>query len=265
MRQGSELDISGAYGDKFEVTAIRIRVISLKRKEIMIKMLENTALINGISLIISVLIPILVMVCTLRSENKRFERQMKEAEKEFKKTLQTEMEHYSGNMQLQKENSRVSQLPFLFLDPNIKLGERMGSIIFPLKICNKGNGTALDIRVVSRPDGAGKGIGAGLAFVYKEKMGENINIYRYTGYLFTNVLPVNSEAEFELLLDSYNERQGNLRADQNIGGTVCFSIKYKDTYYNEYEQQFMFQYSYSYGVGRCESYLPHLVKQHTDV
>ena len=227
--------------------------------------LENVALVNGISLTISVLIPILVMVWTLRSENKRFKRQMEEAEKEFNKTLQTEMEHYLGNMQLQKENSRVSQLPFLFLDPNIKLDERRERIIFPLKICNKGNGTALDIKVVSRPDGAGKGIGAGLAFVYKEKMGENINIYRYTGYLFTNALPVNSEAEFELLLDSYNERQGNLRADQNIGGTVCFSIKYKDTYYNEYEQQFMFQYSYAYGVGRCESYLPQLVKQHTDV
>ena len=119
--------------------------------------LENVALVNGISLTISVLIPILVMVWTLRSENKRFKRQMEEAEKEFNKTLQTEMEHYLGNMQLQKENSRVSQLPFLFLDPNIKLDERRERIIFPLKICNKGNGTALDIKVVSRPDGAGKG------------------------------------------------------------------------------------------------------------
>ena len=57
-------------------------------------MLENTALIDGISLIISVLIPILVMYITLRSENKRFKKQMEEAEKEFNKTLQTEMEHY---------------------------------------------------------------------------------------------------------------------------------------------------------------------------
>lgn len=45
-----------------------------------------------------------------------------------------------------------------------------------------------------------------------------------------------------------------------LAGTVNFTIKYKDTYYNDYEQDYMFQYSAVSGIGRVKSELPRLIE-----
>lgn len=53
--------------------------------------------------------------------------------------------------------------------------------------------------------------------------------------------------------------------DGRLFTTYHFSVKFKDTYYNEYEQDYMFQYSVALGIGRIESYLPRLVKKNMEI
>lgn len=221
--------------------------------------LENVAVINGISLIISVVMPILVMICTLRSQNKRAKIEQKFKEKEFQETMQKNEKYHQESMQLQEESVRVSQRPFLFLNQDFEIGNRKGRHTFPLEITNLGNGTAFQIAVKWESGEIGNCIN-GLPIVCMERMVERIKIYRYTGYLFTNVLPVGSKASFELLLQVYDD--GNEISQDNLtSGKVQFSIKYEDSYCNEYEQDYMFIFSVATGIGRVESYLPRLVKK----
>lgn len=222
--------------------------------------LENEALINGIFLIISVVLPIMVMIFTLRSQNKRLKEENEIKERQFKETLQRNDRYHDESVRLQGENNRISQIPFLFLNHDIKIGNRQGKHTFVLEIINIGNGTALDVSVKCESDREGSKVN-GLPFVYKDQIYKRVEIYRYTGFLFTNAIPIDSKASFELLLDVYENdvevpQEGNL-----LVGEVRFKIKYKDIYYNEYEQDYMFQYSLAIGVGRVESYLPRLVKQ----
>lgn len=210
---------------------------------------------DAISLIISIVIPILVMICTLCSQKKSAERERKLNEEQFKETLMVNDKCHNESMQLQKDNNRVSQLPFLFLNQDFIIGNREGRFIFPLEITNLGNGVALDIKVKYKTENHR------LPYVYKEQLYQREEYYRYTGFLFTNVLPVNSKASFELLLDIYENGKEVLQKDKIMSGTVCFSITYKDTYYNEYEQEYMFQYASGIGVGRVETYLPRLIKE----
>ncbi len=231
--------------------------------ECIINLLENEAFVNGISLIVSVTVPILVMIFTLCSQNKRAEREIESRREEFQETLKKNDNYHQESIKLQEENSRISQLPFLVLNQDITIEKRGENYIFPLEIINIGNGIALEISVQTESD-YGEKI-KGLPFVYKEEILEYTKIYRYIGFLFTNVLPTSSKASFELMLSIYENEEVLIQKDELSIGEVHFIIKYKDAYYNEYEQDYMFQYSAIIGVGRVESSLPRLVKKNIEI
>lgn len=224
-----------------------------------IEILGNNGLNNIISQIISAVVPILVMIVTLYVGGRRSKKEWRIKESQFKENLEKNENYYQQNIWLQRENNRVSQMPFLFLNQDIKMEDRKGKYTFLPEVTNLGNGTALDINVKFESDKEENTI-KGLPFVYKKQIDNRTEIYRYTEFLFTNVLPVNSKASFELLLDIYeNGKQKEQNCDV-IAGEVWFTIRYKDTYYNEYEQDYMFQY-WAGGIGRVESYLPHLLNK----
>lgn len=229
------------------------------------KILENQALINGISLIVSVAVPILVMVFTLRSQTKRFKKENKVKKKQFRKTLKKNDVHHEESMRMEKEKSRICQLPFLFLKKDVIIEDHQGICVFPLEITNIGSGTALDVsvetvKVKDENDKEGSVLG-GMPFVHKEIKFGNVKIYRYTSFLSTNAIPVNSNAMFKLSLNLYKNGLEISQEDHFLTGEVEFAIKYKDIHYKKYRQKYMFQYGRGIGVAKVESYLPHLIKK----
>lgn len=242
--------------------------------EHIVKILENDALVTGISLIISVVVPIFVMIITLCVGGRRAKKESESKEAQFKETLKQNNLHHEDtlkkndlyhkeSMELQEENNRVSQLPFLFLNHDFKLENRNGRYTFPLEIINVGNGTALEISLKLESDEAWNII-TGVPFVYKKQTSDGTQIYRFHDFLFTNALPVHSKASFSLVLMLYDNEEEVSQEDKPIGDEVKFTIKYKDTYYNEYGQDYMFQYSTKTGIGQVNSYLPYLIKKNAE-
>lgn len=224
-------------------------------------LLKNEEIRYLISIILSILVPMIIMEITRKSDEKISKIELRSSQEQFKATLQNSEKQHIENMESQEINNRISVLPFLFLNQNLKLDKRDGRLIFPLEITNLGNGVALDINIKFTIDKNG-GIGR-FPYVYKKQISEYLELYMYTGFLYTNVLPVNSKASFELLLNIYEDGKELIQENITTFGEVLFTITYKDSYYNNYEQKYMFQYGLGMHVGRVESYLPCLVENNT--
>jgi hypothetical protein len=222
------------------------------------KVIENQALMSGLMVIGSNFVPILIMICTFRFQKKRYQEEFRIREKEFQDTIERNEKYHQESMSIQEENNRISQIPYLLLNRDFKIGTRKENYIFPLEIKNIGNGIALDIKIKWEEDRQGDRC-QGLPYVYQRQISEYIEYYRYSDFLSTNVLQINAQASFELLLDICNEEM-LLREKGMVSSEVCFTIAYKDAYYNEYEQKYMFQYSTGIGIGRVETYVPQLMK-----
>lgn len=207
-------------------------------------LLGNDAVFNTISLLVSVAVPVFIMKHTIRNEKKMAEEDAKVKEEQFNKEIE-----------LREEKNKVSQLPFLFLNTDIKLGKRDGRCLFPLEFINVGNGVALDITVVIKDEDEANKVYSGSCVCVNKKCNKEF-LYRYTDYMFTNALPVNSKSSFEVTLALYENGEELSQEEPMIADTICLLVKYKDAYYNEYIQEYMINYSVGIGIGRVESGLP---------
>lgn len=206
--------------------------------------LGSDAVFNTISLLISVVVPVFIMKHTIRNEKKMAEEDAKVKEEQFNKEIE-----------LREEKNRISQLPFLFLNTDIKLGKRDGRCLFPLEFINVGNGVALDITVVIKDEDEANKVYMGPCVCINKTCNKE-HLYRYTDYMFTNALPVNSKSSFEVTLALYENGEELSQDDTAIADTICLLVNYKDAYYNEYIQEYKINYSVGIGVGQVKSELP---------
>ena len=219
----------------------------------MANLLNNIPLVNGISLIIAIVIPLVVMSCTLHSQSKQYKAEMKARDSQFVNYLKQSAKNHNESLQAKANSDRIAQLPFLSLGQVVHEGKRNGHKTFSFEIENLGNGVALDISVETEAGNQGWPI------VYKNSLASHSKEYLYTDVLSSNVLPIYSKAKFEILLMCFDN--GNEESQEGVvfSERVYFSIKYKDAFLNDYKQQYKFEYGTGSGVGIIESGLPELI------
>ena len=160
---------------------------------------------------------------------------------------------HNENLHVTSEQVRATLFPFLKLEQKITIGQRGEQILFPLKVTNLGNSGALDVQIEFKASDE-----LGFLYVDKCKRFDRTDYYLYTDVLYDNVLPVGYSGSFEILLASYKEGEGLIKSE--AFGEVHFSILYKDSLYNQYRQEYMFQYGTDRKCYRIESYLPQLIE-----
>lgn len=213
------------------------------------KIVENQIFWNFISSIV----PIIVMIITLRFEEKKNIKNAEIQKEQLNKQLEEEKILHKQSLELEKKEVRANLLPFLKLERDIKIFQRHGHYCFALKIINIGNGGAFDVCVRYKTDGIDA------SYLYKIEFLENAEYYHYAGFLFQNVLKVGDYGEFEISLHSYEN--GKSIQQKNTSGTVLFTIMYKDSLFNIYSQEYMFNYNLTNGIGRVETYLPKMISE----
>lgn len=203
---------------------------------------------------ITVISSFIIVMITLSSERKNNRESIEVQRKLQKEQHQINERLHKESLQLEKEQVRANLLPYLKLEQKIKIGQRNGYYVFPLIITNWGNSGAFDVKVEY------KVLDNNLIYVYKHKLCDNIDYYQYTGFLSDNVLPVGYSGSFELCLDNFRNGEHFQKNEKVTIGEVHFSILFKDSLYNQYRQNYMFQYDSKDGCGRVESYLPQLIE-----
>ena len=204
---------------------------------------------------VTVVTSFIIVEITLSSERKNNRESIEMQEKQQKEQQQIDERLHNESLQVEKEQVRVNLLPFLKLEQEIKIGQRNGYYAFPLTITNLGNSGAFDVKVEY------KVLDNHLCYVYKDELCGDVDYYQYTGFLFDNVLPVGHSGSFEILLDSFRNGEHLQKSDKVAIGEVHFSVLFKDSLYNQYRQEYMFQYDSKSGCGRVESYLPQLIAE----
>lgn len=199
---------------------------------------------------VTVVTSFIIVEITLRSERKS----NRESIEIQQKQQQIDERLHNESLQAEKEQVRANLLPFLKLEQEIKIGQRGGYYVFPLTITNLGNSGAFDVNLEYKVSDNNH-----LCYVYKDELCDDVDYYQYTGFLFDNVLPVGHSGSFEILLDSFRNGERLQKSDKVAIGEVHFSVLFKDSLYNQYRQEYMFQYNSKSVCGRVESYLPQLI------
>lgn len=193
-----------------------------------IKELHTCGIIDLIGVIISPIISLIILFLTLRHDKKHFEIQMRNQERDHNENLQIMEQEHIQSLKQQNEINRIAVMPYLVLDKEISLYTQRDRLYFGLSFFNKGNGTAIELR--------GK---------YNEKLSDDLcPMCKTTWAIYgcacpfdyeTSVVRPDNKCKFDLYQDIINEGMFSLKCDK-----VEFSILYKDMYFNQYEQTFMF-------------------------
>lgn len=186
----------------------------------------TTGIIELIGVIMSPIISLIILFVTLRHDKKQFEIQTENQEIEHKKDLQIMEQKHVQSLKQQSEINRIAAMPYLVLDKEISLYTEGDRLYFVLSFFNKGNGTAIEL--------TGK---------YDEKISDDLCPMCKTFWAVygcacpfdyeTSVVRPDNNCRFELYQNIINE--GEFKCDK-----VKFTILYKDMYFNQYEQTFMF-------------------------
>ena len=202
--------------------------------------LNSEVLWNFVTLISS----FIIVKITMKGERRINRENIAIQEQQQGEQRQQEERFHNESIQIEKEQVRANLLPYLKLKKEINIGERELNLFFKLSLQNVGNGGAFDVQVEYKASEDNDLI------IYDD----GLDCYRYSGFLFDNVLPVGESGSFEILLDKYSK-------DKVASGRVYFSVLFKDSLYNQYRQKYMFDYNTNLGVGRVESNLPQLIKE----
>lgn len=193
-----------------------------------IKELYAFGIIDLAEVLISPIISLIILFLTLRHDKKQFEVQIRNQEREHKETLQIMEQEHIQSLKQQSEINRIAAMPYLLLDKEISVYIEKDILYFALSFFNKGNGTAIEL--------TGK---------YNEKLSNDLCPMCKTSWAIygcacpfdyeTSVVRPDNKCRFDLYQDIINEGMSKLNCDK-----VEFTILYKDMYFNQYEQTFMF-------------------------
>lgn len=189
----------------------------------------------------------------LKCQKDQFETTLKNQKTEFAKSYDAQEKHYLENQKMMQEHHRLSIMPYLILE-KVEINSRNGYNVFNIFLKNIGNNIATSISVECEK-------GSNIVKTYN--LGESKKEYAYSGYLFDNILQINSFGNFEITLTcSPNGITKNAISAFNNLGNLEFSVTFFDIQMNKYSQSFFFQYNIadkSYPIGRQETHPPKLL------
>lgn len=161
------------------------------------------------------------------------------------KSAEEERNYYQQSLNQQKEDSRISRMPFFFLSKDISFGIREDCLVLCLKLTNCGNGSAIQIGLVSTDSAQSEKSPA----VYANAV---LNfIYIQSDELSRNFAKSDETIKLELLRE-LPIAEKHLSEDR-----VTIQISFQDILGNKYVQKIWFEYHVSdfyNGIGKIGFY-----------
>ena len=118
----------------------------IKHFSLSIKELNDSGIINFFGLLFSTIVPILIMIITIKLEKKAAKQDAAEREKQFEKTMEITNQHHMEELDTQKEINRIAIMPYLTVENKSAEIEKASSRIkFLITFKNIGNGTAINL------------------------------------------------------------------------------------------------------------------------
>ncbi len=195
-------------------------------------------------------------------------RQLRNQKKEFVENKITIENQHIENKEITENNhkemlneqikyNRISVMPYLILDKNIKFNLAYRKGFLGLTFQNKGNGTAIEIQ--------GSFIETNTEDILLKYCFASTGIANYyygTPFSMESDVARNSES---CCMEMSRIPTGELNSPYDFD-EVYFKVTFKDMYLNQYEQTFMFQFRENtkkaeYEVFRVESYTPRLLEK----
>ncbi len=107
--------------------------------------LDSNGMLNFAGLILSTVVPIVIMVFTLRREKKAAKHAAIEQEKQYNESKKLAEKQHKEQLETQNEINRVAIMPYLIIE-NILAKAEIGRVKFSISFKNIGNGTAINLR-----------------------------------------------------------------------------------------------------------------------
>lgn len=99
--------------------------------------------------IVEGVIPVLVMICTLRTERRRADEALEESKREAEEQLKQNEEQFRMTLLEAKKSARVEIMPFLtFNQKDVRVSLENNILSFEINISNAGNNAAVNPEVV---------------------------------------------------------------------------------------------------------------------
>lgn len=159
--------------------------------------------------------------------NYRSTKVAKEQLAEERRASKESEEYYCKSLAQQKTDSRIAQMPYFYLSDAVTFGVRDGRLTLRIYLENCGNGSAVQIRLVTKDDS-----GITWPVVYKNEFDIP---YLQTDTVSRNFARIDSTIEFEITRYVAD-------ADTSFADGVTFEIEFQDMFGNTYRQAFWFDY-----------------------
>lgn len=195
------------------------------------------------------------MIITLIFEKKHNKINLDKQQKNFEKSLKTQEAHYQETKKIAQEQQRIEIMPYLILD-KVEIDKELEDSVFDITLKNIGNNIATSVSVTLCDKSN---------TVYRDKVYLDKKEYLYTGFLFDNILQINTTGNFEIKLkcDDSDTKEQYLRILKDIG-YLKFSVTFCDIQMNKYSQSFSFYFDITnkkYPITRQKTYPPVLITE----
>ncbi len=192
-------------------------------------MIETIEIINELAIsdifsgLLSAIIPLLILVITLRFEKKQTKQQLDQEKKEHQEILH-----------LQNESNRIAAMPYFIISTRSCAHVESDKVYFNIFLINKGNGIAIKVN--------GKYIG----LIYENCLfplcETNLAVYNCTSIFDDKIKVVRPEEEYQLIIRQFikNKSTDILSLSDFYCDEISFSVCFSDMYFNQYEQEFSF-------------------------
>ncbi|MGN2338090.1 hypothetical protein ACTFIN_08175 [Clostridium cagae] len=203
-------------------------------------------LIDIITCIITSLTSFITIFLTIRNTNKNQEKTTEIQNKHFYQSLKEQQRIFELNKKEENLRNAIAIMPYLKMLDDVEVKQRTvlenhTILEFPIELVNIGNGTAINVSVLTKNDEA-------KSIVFQEDFGDRKIIYIYNSFMFDNIVKCNELTTFRICCDNHD-----------LPCRVLIKIKFQDMMLRTYEQEFSFMYQfnkYENKLMRIESYTP---------
>lgn len=203
-------------------------------------------LIDIITCIITSVTSLITIFLTIRNTNKNQEKTTEMQNKHFYKSLKEQQRIFELNRREDNLRNAIAIMPYFKMLDDVEIKQRgvfknKTILEFPFELINIGNGTAINVSVLTQKDDTRN-------IVFQDDFEDEKIMYIYNAFMFDNIVRCDEATTFGICCDSHE-----------FPCKVFIKIKFQDMMLRDYEQEFSFLYQfgkYENKLMRVESYTP---------
>lgn len=183
---------------------------------------------------------------TIRNTNRNQDKTTDMQNKHFYKSLKEQQRIFELNKKEENVRNAISIMPYFKMLDDVEVKQRtvfenQKILEFPIELINIGNGTAINVSVLTKSDDT-------RSIVFQDDFGEKKIIYSYNSFMFNNIVRCSESTIFGIYCNNHD-----------LPCRVFIKVKFQDMMLRTYEQEFSFRYQFGKNENklmRVESYTP---------